>query len=158
MKQRKFVVPPQIIERLERIREGLVLSVASKPDVEAIGESQGFASAVAATNAYKADVRARIQSLQEVVSDLEIVLANHFRPPINAEYLLHLVLGKKEREAVIGDLIQEYRRIMQRFGRRNADIWFCKQVISSLWPFLRRAIVRLGTLFWVGRLLRRLIP
>ncbi len=83
-----------------------------------MAESHDLATAIAATHAYKADVRARIERMEEV-ADLEILLANSFppcpsRPPINAEYLLHLVLRKEEREAVIGDLVQEYGCVMQR--------------------------------------------
>jgi hypothetical protein len=79
------------------------------------------------------------------------------RPPANAEYLLHLVLQKEERDAVIGDLNEEYGYILNRFGRPRADIWFYKQVFQSVWPFLRRAIARAATVVWLSRLLRQLI-
>lgn len=79
------------------------------------------------------------------------------RPPFNAEYLLYLVLRREEREVVIGDLIEEYGQVRERFNKRRADIWFYKQVIWSVWPFFRRAIYKLFTLAWLGRILRRLI-
>ena len=79
------------------------------------------------------------------------------RPPFNAEYLLYLFLGKEEREAVIGDLLEEYSEILERFNKRRADIWFYKQVGGSLLPLLRRTILRIGAVVWLGRILRRLI-
>jgi hypothetical protein len=71
--------------------------------------------------------------------------------------LLYLLLKKDERDVVIGDLIEEYGKMVKRFTRRRADIWFYKQVIGSLWPLVRRALLRVGALVWVGRILRRLI-
>lgn len=79
------------------------------------------------------------------------------RPPINAEYVLYLLFRKDEREVAIGDLIEEYDQVLRRFDRRRADIWFYKQVAGSLFPLLRRAVVRIGALVWLGRVLRRLI-
>jgi len=79
------------------------------------------------------------------------------RPPFNAEYLLHILLPSEEREFVIGDLIEEYSQVFERFGKRRADTWFYKQVAGSLLPLLRRTILRIGALVWLGRILRRLI-
>ena len=79
------------------------------------------------------------------------------RPPLNAEYVLYLLLRNGEREAVIGDLVECYGQILRRFNKRRADVWFYKQVIGSLWPLLRRALLRIGALVWLSRILRRLI-
>jgi hypothetical protein len=79
------------------------------------------------------------------------------RPPFNAEYLLYLFLRKDERDVVIGDLIEDYGRVLERFNKRRADIWFYKQVAGSLVPLIRRALLRIGALVWLGRVLRRLI-
>lgn len=79
------------------------------------------------------------------------------RPPLNAEYTLHLLLSKDERDAVIGDLIEDYGRILGRFGRVRADFWFYKQGLSLLWPLVRRAGLRIGTYLWLGNLVRRLL-
>ena len=79
------------------------------------------------------------------------------RPPFNAEYVLYLLLRKEERDVVIGDLIEEYGRVLERFNKRRADIWFSKQVGGCLLPFLRRALIRIGALVWLGRILRRLV-
>jgi hypothetical protein len=79
------------------------------------------------------------------------------RPPFNAEYLLYLFLRRKDRDEVIGDLRESYGHVVGRFGKRKADIWFYKQVAGSLWPLLRRVIVKIGALVWLGRMLRKLI-
>jgi hypothetical protein len=79
------------------------------------------------------------------------------RPPFNAEYLLYLFLRKDERDCVIGDLIQSYAHVVERFNKPRADFWFYTQVARSLWPLLRRAIVKTAALVWLGRVLRKLI-
>jgi hypothetical protein len=79
------------------------------------------------------------------------------RPPMNAEYVLYLLLRKEEREIVIGDLLECYSVMVHRFDKRRADIWFYKQVIGSIFPLLRRQVLRIGALVWLGRILRRLI-
>jgi hypothetical protein len=79
------------------------------------------------------------------------------RPPFKAEYWLYLLLGKEEREAVIGDLLEEYGTIKLRFNKQYADIWYYKQVGGSLFPLVRRTLLRIGALVWLGRILRRLI-
>jgi DNA-directed RNA polymerase specialized sigma24 family protein len=79
------------------------------------------------------------------------------RPPFNAEYLLYMFLRRDERDAVIGDLIEAYVHIVDRFGKARADVWFYKQVVGSLWPLLKRAVLKIGALAWLGQVLRRLI-
>lgn len=78
-------------------------------------------------------------------------------PPFNAEYILHILLRMDEREAVVGDLFEAYVKIVRRFNKRRADIWYYKQVACSLWPLLRRALFKIGALVWLGRILQRLI-
>jgi DNA-binding CsgD family transcriptional regulator len=79
------------------------------------------------------------------------------RPPFNAEYILYLLLRKEEREVAIGDMIEEYSQVLERFNKRRADIWFYKQVAGSILPLLRQALLRIGALVWLGRILRRLV-
>lgn len=79
------------------------------------------------------------------------------RPPLNAEYVLYLFLRREEREAVIGDLVESYDRIVRRFNKRRGDIWFYKQVIGSVFPLARRTFLRIAGLVWLGRIFRRLI-
>lgn len=56
------------------------------------------------------------------------------KPPSNAVYLLYLFLPKKNRVALLGDLEEEYKEVYARFGAKSANIWFWKQVLTSLWP------------------------
>ena len=62
-----------------------------------------------------------------------------------------------ERDVVIGDLLEGYGLVLDRFNKRRADIWFYKQVAGSVLPLLRRTLLRIGALVWLGRILRRLI-
>jgi DNA-binding transcriptional MerR regulator len=80
------------------------------------------------------------------------------RLPLNAEYVLYLLLRREERDVVIGDLIEDYGTVMQRFTKRRADIWLYKQILGSLLPLLRRAVLKIGALVWLSRILRRLVP
>lgn len=83
------------------------------------------------------------------------------KPPELGEYLLwYLPIPSDMREAVIGDLEEEYGTIYHRFGRRKAVTWYYAQVIRSFWPFAVakiRSLVQLLSQGWVLDLLRRLI-
>lgn len=74
--------------------------------------------------------------------------------PKFGEYLLYLFLSKSDREYLIGDLAEEYLEVRSKFGRRAANIWYYKQVITSLWPLSKKA-VRWGLIAWVGEWVRR---
>ena len=78
-------------------------------------------------------------------------------PPFNAEYFLYFFLQRDERDVVIGDLVECYGQVFARFGKRRADNWFYKQVIGSLWPLFKRAVLKIGALVTLGRILRRFI-
>jgi hypothetical protein len=77
--------------------------------------------------------------------------SSNSRAPFHAEYVLHLLLAKHEREALIGDLLEEYKQIVHHFGKRYADVWFYKQVAFSIWPFVRRFLTRAATFLWLSR-------
>ncbi len=74
--------------------------------------------------------------------------------PKFAEYLLYLFLSKRDREHLIGDLSEEYMEVRAKFGRRAANVWYYKQVVTSIWPLSRKA-VRWGLVAWVGEWVRR---
>lgn len=74
--------------------------------------------------------------------------------PKVGQYLLYLFLSKKDREYLIGDLDEEYLEVRAKFGRRWADIWYYKQVATSTWPMMRKA-VRWGVLASIGAWIRR---
>jgi hypothetical protein len=76
--------------------------------------------------------------------------------PKFGQYLLYLFLSKKDREYLIGDLDEEYLEVQAKFGRRLADVWYYKQVATSAWPMMRKA-VGWGLLASIGAWIRRLI-
>lgn len=98
-----------------------------------------------------------LSALLTVLHNYKYLNSDPPRPPFNAEYLLYLFLDKPDRDVVIGDLVESYGRIIQRFGKRRADLWFYKQVAACLTPLIRRALLKLGAVIWLGRILRRLI-
>ena len=56
------------------------------------------------------------------------------QPPRWAAALLESLLPSGEAETVVGDLIEEYRdAVLPARGRRQADIWFVRQVAGFAW-------------------------
>jgi hypothetical protein len=159
MKQREPVLPPEIKARVEERLEEIKRQVRSD-EVErlcnALQRPEDFAEARAALKVRCARMRELVGEMTRILVEYETNLRNS-RPPFHAEYVLHLLLAKAEREAVIGDLVEEYHQIMHRFGKRYADAWFCKQVGFSIWPFVRRALARAAAFAWLSRVLRYLI-
>ncbi len=63
-------------------------------------------------------------------------------PPLAGCYLLDLLLPRRHRESLIGDIEQDYRTsILPRYGRTAASIWFWKQVITEIVPGLYLRLV-----------------
>jgi hypothetical protein len=54
------------------------------------------------------------------------------RPPHWAETLLRLLLKPKDRESVSGDLLEEYRETIVPTLGPAADLWYMRQVGSSV--------------------------
>jgi hypothetical protein len=55
-------------------------------------------------------------------------------PPAWAEATLHLLLARKDRDSVSGDLLEAYRdTIVPARGRAAADTWYARQVAWFLW-------------------------
>jgi hypothetical protein len=79
------------------------------------------------------------------------------QPPVNAEFLLHLLLREEEQEAFIGCLVERYGQKFERFGKRRADIWFCAEVARSIWPLTRRYVGKALKMVVIGEWIRRMI-
>lgn len=77
------------------------------------------------------------------------------RPPINTEFILHLLLRGDEQDAVIGDLLERHGRKCARLGKRRADFWFCCEVFWTSLPLLKRALFKLGGLAALSEWVRR---
>jgi hypothetical protein len=159
MKQRELALPPKIKARVEKRLEEIKLqarSVEIEGLFDALRRPEDFAEARATLIVRCSKMQELLRETTKVLIDYQTSLRNS-RPPFHAEYLLHLLLAKAEREAAIGDLVEEYHQIMRRFGKRYADVWFCKQVGFSIWPFVRRALARAAAFAWLSRVLRYLI-
>ena len=64
-------------------------------------------------------------------------------PPEWAEALLRISLKQSDREAVSGDLLEEYREsAIPGSGSRRADVWYVLQVAGFVWR---------ATWFWAVR-------
>lgn len=77
-------------------------------------------------------------------------------PPKSAEFLAYLFLPKSDREVLLGDLTEEYRSVVAKFGQRRAQFYFYKQVVWSIWPLARKAFIKWGLFGWVMELIRRI--
>jgi hypothetical protein len=85
--------------------------------------------------------------------------ADDSQPPEFATYLLWY-LPKEVREAVTGDLEEEFSIVYNRFGQRKAIIWYYYQVGASFWPFVVskvQKLVKWGVVGWISEALRRFI-
>jgi hypothetical protein len=86
---------------------------------------------------------------------LNSIATSAMRPrlPKWVEKAILLIFPKKSREYLIGDLAEEYAQIAANHGVRFANLWYWKQIIASVWPFLMKAL-RWGLLVsWVRRLM-----
>jgi hypothetical protein len=79
------------------------------------------------------------------------------QPPLDAEFLLHLLLRGEEQEAFIGCLVERYGRKVERFGKHRADIWFYLEVIRSACPLVRRFVAKTIKFMILGEWIRRMI-
>jgi hypothetical protein len=75
------------------------------------------------------------------------------RPPRWAEAILHMLLKPHDREAVSGDLLEEYRDAIVPSRGRAADLWYIQQVA---WYLLRASWVW-GTLIGSALVIRYLL-
>jgi len=76
--------------------------------------------------------------------------------PSLGEFALYMLLSKTDRDYVIGDLAEEFVQVCAKFGRHKAQIWYYKQVLSSVWPLFSKAM-RLGFVAWAEEWIRRRI-
>jgi hypothetical protein len=77
------------------------------------------------------------------------------RPPLDAEFILHLLLRHDEHDAVIGDLVERYGKKVERLGMQRANIWFYLEVFWSALPLIKRAVAKASGLIAAGEFIRR---
>jgi hypothetical protein len=59
-------------------------------------------------------------------------------PPKHAEQLLLLILCKRDRDNLMGDLEEDFRKVQAKQGIRFARLWYWKQALGSAWPLIRK--------------------
>ena len=121
--------------------------------------SYEVAERISAQSQCPAETKARdsilvLNSSSEVLSPPK---ADELRPPQFGEYLLYFFLSKKERDNILGDLQEEYSEVFLKFRKTKARIWFYKQVFTSIWPLLRRAVLKWAALGGIGEWIRRIV-
>jgi hypothetical protein len=89
-----------------------------------------------------------------LTSDFENELSD--QPPKSAEYLAYLFLPRTDRDTLLGDLTEEYPYIVAKFGSRGANVYFYKQVVCSIWPLVRKTVIKWGAFGWVVEVIRRI--
>lgn len=94
-------------------------------------------------------------SIAKRLSRLSASKPSH-RPPQLGEFALYMILSKEDREYLIGDLEEEFVKVQAKFGTKKARVWYYKQVLTSAWPMIRKAL-RFGLLAWIGEWFRRRI-
>jgi hypothetical protein len=147
MKQPESQWPPEINSRFKYL---LAEARSVHAFLDELSGPQDWRNAQAVILARGKNLCTLMQETTEAVLAYNATVGNS-RAPFHAEYLLHLLLAKQEREALIGDLLEEYKQIVHYFGKRYADIWFYKQVAFSIWPFVRRIVTRAAALLWLSR-------
>lgn len=78
---------------------------------------------------------------------------------MKGKYLLCLFLPKKDRDPLIGDLEEECQKIRTEYGEVAANVWFYKQVLTSLGPLLQiivRNLAKWGLVGWLEEVFRRM--
>jgi hypothetical protein len=68
------------------------------------------------------------------------------QPPGNLELILYLF----DCDPLVGDLEERYRKLVKRLGKNRADLWYTKQVLTSIWPLLRGSMRRARSAAVVG--------
>jgi hypothetical protein len=99
----------------------------------------------------------RALKLNRVVGKLERVyhIGNLNTSPPKAARLAVLLIPKRHREHLIGDLDEEYWTVLlPEYGPTCARIWYWWQVAVSLGPFLWVQLQRAAIIAWLSRQLR----
>lgn len=81
------------------------------------------------------------------------------RPLDMSQAFLGLLLPKKNRDGLLGDLTEEYQELLESDGKRTALIWFYKQILTSLWPTLQnlvRVLMKCGFIVMMEEAIRRI--
>jgi transcriptional regulator with XRE-family HTH domain len=77
------------------------------------------------------------------------------KPPLDAEWVLHMIVPPKKCDDQVNSLEQLYVKKYKRIEKKRADIWYCKQVLGLVWRqlFERRTKITVKMICWLLRLL-----
>jgi hypothetical protein len=62
-------------------------------------------------------------------------------PPKTAEYLLYLIVPRKNRDALLGDLQEDFNEVQAKFGLKHAKIHYWVQTLRSIPPLLTASLI-----------------
>ncbi len=102
---------------------------------------------------------AEIQTFVERQIDISLKLRNKsvafgieetklYQPPKIAEYLLFLFIPKQNRNAVLGDLEEDYHLAFEKYGLKKAQFFYWWQVVRSIWPLISAVVLKLIKLLY----------
>jgi hypothetical protein len=86
------------------------------------------------------DVWDCLKNFGEQLLALEDEPRGDVKGPRWGEYLLFLLLPKKDREAVLGDLEEHFGYLLRRNGRLAAKLWYWSEVLRSVLPIVGRRV------------------
>jgi len=118
------------------------------------GQQEPIADADLVDLARTFEIKAQELERYYMTHNLEEDLSNE--PPKNAEYLAQLLLPSANREALLGDLVEEYPGVVAKYGVRRAKFSFYLHVVFSILVLARNAVVKWGLFGWVVELIRRI--
>jgi hypothetical protein len=98
----------------------------------------------------KVDILISDPFVDDLVGQAALNSATQDAVPWAAEFLLDIFLSAKDREAVLGDLHEQYAKRVGKYGRRGAQIWLYKQVAASMGP-LAWKMLAVGLSEWLRR-------
>lgn len=78
-------------------------------------------------------------------------------PSKNLLFIVGMFYSAKEREAVRGDLEENFRKDAKRFGRRKAHLYIIRDLLVSIYPTTKRALVKLLKLATFYAILKKII-
>lgn len=58
-------------------------------------------------------------------------------PPQFAKYIIYLLIPRNNREAILGDLEEDFHEVNKKFGLQKAKFHYMVQVLRSIWPMLK---------------------
>lgn len=135
--------PISLINELSNTRE----------DIKDIKEKVVFYTAMIERKRREINLEGSIKIEGRLEANPIVTIVDIQQPPSRAEYLLRfLPIPHKDREAVIGDLEEEYQDIHHQFGQKQANYWYWCQVIYSFSPYVKAAIksaIKWSAIGWV---------